>query len=237
MTYTDNLNLNIIEEHDLIDYAVFNENANILDTEITVLKEAVESIPTLETSVTQNTTDITNLTTRVSTAETNITTQGQTINGIIAVNEQQSTDITANTTAINSAGVRISKLETLEGDLIKNTGGNYTRNPQVAKKLTVFGTVNYSPLTDPNATYLTVPAGELPTTFGEFFVNASIFNKGGDGQTRNSFKLNRAYLDSNGSLVIEFKTITDMIDPTGAYDELTQPQTNNLLSYAEIIFI
>lgn len=106
MTNTTNLNLNIIEAHDLLDYAPFNENANLIDTAIGALQETAEAIPTLQTAVNQletdtgeNTTDISGLKTRMNTAEGNIS-------DIQTVNTQQ--------------GLKITELENKSAPLILN---------------------------------------------------------------------------------------------------------------------
>ncbi len=79
MTYTENLNLNIIEPHDLVSYQGFNENAEILDSAVGALQSAVEPIGALETAVADNAqaitgveNDVNALRTRVGNAETNI---------------------------------------------------------------------------------------------------------------------------------------------------------------------
>ena len=95
MTNTTNYNLNIIEEHDLLDYAPFNENAQIIDAELKRLADATETIPTLETAVGNNTTDITNLQGSVSGLGSRMSSAETDISDIQTINTQQTQKINA----------------------------------------------------------------------------------------------------------------------------------------------
>lgn len=95
MTETTNLGLNIIEDTDLIDYAPFNENAQIIDGAINTLNTSVESIPTLETAVGNNTNDITSLQGSVSGLSSRMSSAETDIADIQTVNTSQGAKITA----------------------------------------------------------------------------------------------------------------------------------------------
>lgn len=95
MTNTENLNLNLIEEHDLLDFALFNENANILDSAVSALQTEAEKIPTMEEA-------ITGLNNNMTTAENDIVALGNRagalegdVSDIQTVDTNQNTRITA----------------------------------------------------------------------------------------------------------------------------------------------
>lgn len=95
MTYTDVLNLGLIEGTDLIDFQVFNENANIVDTAIGALQTEANKIPTMENA-------ITNLNNDMTTAENDIVGLGNRatalegdVSDIQTIDTNQNTRITA----------------------------------------------------------------------------------------------------------------------------------------------
>lgn len=227
MTETTNLGLKIIEAHDLVDYAPFNTNANLIDTAVGDLQTAVAALPTVETAVTQNTTDITNLTTRVGTAEGNISTNSTAISGLTGETSAQWSAINSNTGSIQTLQNRATALENKEGDLLQYENGSYTLNPTIIKKLTYAGAVT----TDQYGNFnMTIPAGYLPSSYSNIYVNASIYNSG-SGSAYVPYTLTRVYINTTGGLVISFQALDD------SGEILPAPEMNNLKGTAEIIFI
>lgn len=97
MTNTENLNLNLIEEHDLLDFAIFNENANILDTVVGGMQEETDKIPTIESAVSTLNEDMT-------TVENGITSLN---NSVSDINE----DLGDINTVVTNHGLKITALE------------------------------------------------------------------------------------------------------------------------------
>ena len=227
MTNTTNYNLNLIEEHDLLDYAPFNENANIIDAALADIAEDVESIPTLESAVADNTTAISGLTSRVGALETASESQASSITALGNKNTEQDEAITGNSNAINAAENRIADLEALEGDILQYVNGNFTLNPTITKKLTYVG----NPSFDQNGNInIVIPGGYLPATFSDVYVNASVYSYGSNAAYV-PFVFNRVYVNAGGALVIEFIRIDD----SGSV--LPAPTIQTLKGRAEILFI
>ena len=227
MTETTNLGLKIIEAHDLVDYAPFNTNANLIDTAVGDLQTAVAALPTVESAVTQNTTDITNLTTRVGTAEGNISTNASAISDLTAANNAQWTAINTNTSEVQSLQNRATALENKEGDILQHENGSDTINPTIIKKLTYIGSVS---LDQNGHLNMTIPAGYLPASYSNVYVNASIYSRG-SGSAYMPYTFTRVYLNTMGGLVISFQPLDD------SGEILPAPELNNLKGMAEIIFV
>lgn len=227
MTNTTNYLLNLIEEHDLMDYAPFNENAQIIDAEMKRLSDAVAPIPTMETAISNNATAITGLTTRVGEAETAISANATAITAVQSENSAQWSQISTNHSDIVSLSSRATALETKEGSILRNNNGSYSLDPTIIKKLTFIGDVSFDQTGHIN---LIIPANYLPISFSNYFVNASIYCKQTEGVYL-PYTFTRAYLSTNGNLVIAFGEI----DPVG--NVLPDPVTDNVVGCAEIIFI
>ena len=95
MTYTDNLNLELIEGTDLIDFQVFNENANILDGAISALQTEANKIPTMEEAITNLNNDMTTAENDIVSLGNRATTLEGNVSDINAMDTNQNTRITA----------------------------------------------------------------------------------------------------------------------------------------------
>jgi len=160
-TTTTNLALNIIEEHDYIDFQGFNENATIIDGAIGTLQDAVENIPTIESAITDLSNDMT-------TAENNITALGNRTSTI----EGNITDI--NTVDTNQ-NTRITALE--------NKAESFDLNglPLDAKMKKTFIKTNVSLVADPYDNYraiVTIPMSNFVGTDYVKVVSAMLYNDG-----------------------------------------------------------
>jgi hypothetical protein len=227
MTNTENYNLNLIEEHDLLDFAPFNENANIIDGALADLASDTAAIPTMQTAISNNATAITGLTSRVGEAETEIAANATAIASVQSENSAQWGQINTNHSDIVSAGNRITALESHEGDILKIEGQSFVQDPTIIKKLTVIG----KPMLDQNENInIKIFSAYLPQTFTDFYVNASVYSKGSAGAYM-PYVFNSAYIGQDGALVIKFGRIDDV------GDILPEPTINDLHCYAEIIFI
>lgn len=232
MTHSTNYNLNLIEDTDLLDYAPFNENTNIIDTQLKANADAVAGLPTMQAAIESNSTAITVLTNRMGTVET------ATANNTSAISDLN-TDKTAQWTAINTNtannaanATAIEGLETKEGYILQNVSGNIVTNPTIKGKITYLSSIDIG--YDDNI-YVSIPSSAIPDSisgYSNFYVNASIHNRqnaGGPGYIPYCF-CNAAF-GSGGSLTLTFKKI-DTIEETIPAAELI-----NAVVYAEIIFI
>lgn len=232
MTNTTNYELNLIEEHDPMDFAPLNENATIIDTQLKSLADDTAVIPTMQTAIGDNSTAITNLSSRMGTAETNISSNTTEINGIKTVNTSQQSAIDTNTINIGNLQTEAAALENKTGYIVQNLNGNITQ-PSIKGKVTYVANnvgINY----DGNI-YVNIPGSAIPSEIIEWsnlYVNASIHNRNGTGSTGFlPFVFCNAAFGSGGGLTLTFKRI-DTIEET-----IPSPELYNCCAYAEIIFI
>ena len=234
MTTTDNYNLKLIEEHDLLDFAPFNENANIIDTQLKANADAVAGIPTLETAVSNNTTAISGLTTRVGTLETASESQASAITGLTTRADNTDTALTAIGNSINTISGDIANLQAKDGDILQFNNNQYTLNPNnFVKKITYIGDVQANAS---GQLAVLIPSNYLPVSFARYFVNGSIVSKT-NTVDRTAFYLCDSYINDSGSLVIVFDTIKNGIDPNNNYPDLANPTYTNPAAYVEIMFV
>lgn len=234
MTTTDNYNLKLIEEHDLLDFAPFNENANIIDTQLKANADAVAGIPTLETAVSANTSAISGLTTRVGTLETASSSQASDISGLTTRADNTDTALTNIGNSIHTISGEIADLHDVDGDVLQFKNNQYTLNPNnFVKKLTYIGDVQAN---SSGQLAVLIPSSYLPTSFANYYINGSIVSKT-NTVDRTAFYLCDSYINDNGSLVIVFDTIKNGIDPNGNYPDLANPTYTNPAAYVEIMFM
>lgn len=161
MTNTENLNLNLIEEHDLLDFAPFNENANIIDAAIAALQTAAEAIPTMQSAIEGNTGDINDL-------EDNFTS----LSGTVGNNSQAITDLQ---TVATNQGNRITELENKATNSLINSLA-----VDVVKEVNYIKT-NLNHVQHPSGGYrlsLTIPLSELPQATNYKVTSAQAYNDG-----------------------------------------------------------
>lgn len=232
MTNTTNYNLKLIEDTDLLDFAPFNENANIIDTQLKANADAVAGLPTMQAAIESNSTAITGLTSRMGTVETSTANNATAISGINTVNDAQWSAINTNTGNINANATAIENLETKEGYILQNISGNIVTNPTIKGKITYLSPVEVGYTGD---IFVNIPGSAIPseiTGWTNFYVNASIHNRqGAGGPGFLPFVFSNAAFGSGGSLTLTFKRI-DTIDET-----IPSPEIINAAVYAEIIFI
>lgn len=233
MTNTENYNLNLIEEHDLLDFAPFNENANIIDAQLKANADAAAAIPTLETAISNNATAITDLTTRVGTLETTTESQATAISELTTRADNTNIALTAIGGNVRDNAGDIAKLKTRDGDILQFKNNQYTLNPDnFVKKLTYIGDVQTNPS---GQLAVLIPSNQLPVSFANYYINGSIVSKT-NTVDRTAFYLCDSYINDNGSLVIVFDKIKNGIDPNGNYPDLADPTYTNPAAFVEIIF-
>lgn len=161
MTNTENLNLNIIEEHDLLDFAVFNENANIVDTAIGAMQTETDKIPTIESAVSSLNEDM-------SSAENNIAALN---NSVSDINE----DLSDVETVATNHGLRITALE--------NTAEKFHLNG-IELDITAcksFIVTDVSAVSDQYGNYrytVSIPMSNFPNANNVKVVSAVLYNDG-----------------------------------------------------------
>lgn len=232
MTTTDNYNLNLIEEHDLLDYAPFNENANIIDTQLKANADAVAGLPTMQAAIESNSTAITGLTGRMGTVETATANNTSAIADLNTDKTAQWSAINTNTGNISANAAAIENLNTKEGYILQNVSGNIETNPTIKGKITYLSPVEGGYTGD---IFVNIPGSAIPsdiTGWSNFYVNASIHNRqGAGGPGFLPFAFSNAAFGSGGSLTLTFKRI-DTVEET-----IPSPEIINAVVYAEIIFI
>lgn len=236
MNYTDNFNLKLPEKTDLVDIADFNYNFSAIDTELKDLSDAAAAIPTMESAITNNTGDIGDLTTRIGTDESNITANTNNIAGLDIRLDTAEDNIANSANAITNIEAAVTGLETKQGTVIQFKSGTYNQNPTIKKRINVVGDcgIGYNGLVT-----LIVRPTDLPANFTDYYVKADICCNSSNSGLRNTFILNRTYINDTGSLVVEFAPLKDnfVIDGTDTYDNVMEPSTNNLKFNMEVIFI
>lgn len=161
MTNTTNLELNIIEEHDLLSFQPINENMQILDTAINNLNTATADLPTLAQTVATNTQDIT-------TAENDIVA----VRNRVTATENDINDLQTMDTAQNN---RLTALE--------NGGNKYVLNdvPTTPSVIKTFIKTNVIGVADQYGMYrytVTIPMTEFAGANNVKVVNALLYNDG-----------------------------------------------------------
>lgn len=234
MTNTENYNLNLIEEHDLLDFAPFNENANIIDGALATLASETAGLPTMETAISNNATAITGLTTRVGTLETASESQASDISGLTTRADNTDIAITAIGNNVRTNAGDIANLKTKDGDILQFNNNQYTLNPDnFVKKLTYIGDVQANAS---GQLAVLIPSNYLPVSFSRYFINGSIVSKT-NTVDRTAFYLCDSYINDSGSLVIVFDKIKNGIDPNGNYPDLADPTYTNPAAFVEILFM
>lgn len=236
MTNTDNYNLNLIEDTDLVDFAPFNANATIIDTKLKEVADAAASIPTLQTAVSTNSSDITALQNRAGEDESAISANASAITSIQGVNTAQWSAINTNSTDIEALEGRAAALELEEGDIIKFSEGAWVENPTIKKRIKFIGE---SGLDYEGKLTAVLPAEYLPANFTKFYVNAAVYSASSNDNLATTLYFNRAYISQYGGLNIEFKSIKSGLVQEGTVtaEDTNSPSVNNLSFAADIIFI
>lgn len=158
---TSNINLELIDGHDLIDHSLFNTNFNLIDTAIGALETETDKIPTMQSAIADNNDDISDLQTTTANMSNTIGTNTQDIADIKTVNTNQNN--------------RIAALENEKPVVIMND------SPLTIEKEATVIVDNLSPTSHPSGgvrVSVQIPISELPIAENYLVTTAIVYNNG-----------------------------------------------------------
>lgn len=204
MTRSDDLNLVVIEDSDLIGFPELNENFSIIEDAISDLQDSAESLPTMQQAIADNTTAI-------EATNQRITGQGSTISQIQSNLSNVSNELNLAEQHIDSLGNTIAAINTkvnnnkhsltvdgaaVDNSFIKTLVFNNVQVEQIAGQVVSYG-----------ATFR-IPKASLGANVNNFaVVSGVIYNEGSRGSFAEDtgFTLLNKYVEDT-DIVIKFRS-------------------------------